>query len=897
MKQKVLFLFLLLFGCLLTIDASQDEIALVLKSKGLASVSYGKCTKNQIISKGYLIIPGAQIQTGSNGFVNIKFVSSNSKVIIRPRSEVNINCTYDSEQDFITETVEIKAGEVYFAINQPANHAFDVYTPTNLASLKSVKCLILLAKNNYQATFYNLEGNMEIADNNFTTWWQLSSKTAAFSAGDGFVNISPLSEKSLPRLFEICDSTQKLKTGPILVHTLTLKSPNEGITQPNGKLTVLDNVGIDIKAVPEGEFDFTRWNIVDGNVSLKDITSSHTQIFVHSDAIVEAQFSEKPSFLKIIESKYGKTDPSGTISIQKGLPINVRIVPKKGYTFNGWKVNGKVKIKRINPSMSEVILFSKQGEIRPKYRKKSYALSVKTDKNCTLNLKKTIKVAHGDSLELSATPKKPFRFIQWKIKNGYVKIREPRNKNTIIVCDSMDTEIQTVCAQNSIEVSIMEHEQAKISPQGIFYVPRNSFLTVNVKPDTGLEVTGWQVERGKAHVQGFENATIKCKTPFEIIPNISIKKYNLTLLTNNLGTVIPSKVQRVTHNVPYTIIAKPNKGKYFINWKLSGGWAEIADAQKDTTSVLLHNGNAILQACFAPTICTLTISSTQGGYTEPTGIVKNYVGGKILAKAVPNPRAAFLGWRTLDKIDSTKSSSAEEITTFSDSVVENENILFSDTVTVPEQTITSIKGNASIEAIFSTETVKMAVQTNGLGTTSPEDEVYVVQDKWTRITATPNTNQMFLQWSIISGEEVKIEDPFKPKTNINPGKKDVVIKALFQPDSLGLDDSSTHDRKYTLLISCDLNKGIIDKANKIILSAGSSVTITATPKNVYYFEKWNILNGSVYFSDENSSTTTVTLKRKDAIIAPLFRNKSPYLLEITFRDSQGRLKTIKTNYQ
>ena len=77
--------------------AAQDEIALIMKSSGLVSVSYRGENNHALVSKGYLIMPEAVLQTGNNGFAVVKFIRSRSIVILRPRSEVILNASVESK--------------------------------------------------------------------------------------------------------------------------------------------------------------------------------------------------------------------------------------------------------------------------------------------------------------------------------------------------------------------------------------------------------------------------------------------------------------------------------------------------------------------------------------------------------------------------------------------------------------------------------------------------------------------------------------------------------------------------------------------------------------------------------------------------------------------------------
>ncbi len=891
-----IFIFIIILVSQVSWATSSRECALVLRSKGLVSVSYNKTNKRELIRRGYLFTGGATLQTGSNGFVLLKCINSGSTILLRPRSELVLNAIKNNETKELTENVEIKAGEAYIKVKQTKDQTFELYTPSNLASLQECECLVVLSTTNHQTTLYTLSGTGKIADNNFTTWWDLTPQTAAFSVSNGFVNVSSLSSRTLPRLFAIRDSSLNFRTGPILTHTLTIKSGSDGVVEPRGKLVVLHNVGIDIKAIADVDYQFTRWNIIDGNTYVPDVSAPETQIFVSSDALIEAQFSDKPSQLNITPSPYGTTNPKEVVSLQKGLPLTITINPKKGYSFRGWKKSGNLKIKKINPVKTAVTLFGQSATITPRFRKKSYTLSIKKSSNGTTKPTKALTVEHGDSLSLSATPKEGYRFIEWKIREGHATLREPRNPNAIVVCDSMDVSVEALFDKNTVEISILPHEHATISPQGNFYVSRDAFLSVSVIPDTGYMVSGWHVERGKAHIQGYEYVIIKCKNPFEIVPDITVKKNYLTLTTNEFGTVTPAKPQLIEYNTPTRIIATPSEGKYFINWNLSSGWAAIANPQRDTTEIVMTHSDAVIEAMFAPTICTLTVLTTLGGYTEPAGTIKSFEGGSIIVNAVPNQKAAFLGWKVFSEKDSTQSGESSAPLIVTDTFIGTKQIQFSDTLDIPEQTITSLKGNATIQAIFSTETVKLSVLTNGLGQTDPTDESYVVKNKLTTVKATANENQAFLQWVVVSGEHVEFEDPFNAITTVNPGVESCVIKALFQPDSLAYQESTIQSGEYSLKIICDNTQGLIDTEDKIIMKPGEPIVITAKPKSGFYLQEWREIDGDVDFSDNKKETTKVTLK-SDAIIMPDFEPKAIQTLEIIFQDSEKKKKTIQTRFR
>jgi len=860
---------------LYTLAGAQNEIALVIKSRGLVTVGYPGLQTYAAVSRGYLIMPGALLQTGSNGYAALKFIGSGSIVVLRPRTEVVLNA-YSVEKT-VTESATMSAGELYLDVIRPRNHIFDLHTPAALISCGETRAFVVLSKSNGGSVFYNLAGTAKIADNNFVTWKEVRSGSAAFVAQNGFVQSFGLSDRAVGQLITIGDNTQQLKPSPPLVHEVTVKAGQNGVVEPEGRFVVLGGVDLDIKATPDPGYTFTGWKVVDGNAYIKDIIAPQTQAFVSSGALLEAHFEEKPSVLEIVKSEYGLTDPAGTVQVQRGAPVNIVAAPKRGYRFAGWKTADNIKIEEVDPFVTSVTLQAGSGRIQPRYVRKKYNLSVDKPEHGVVTPSKKLSVKHGDTTIFTANPAQGYRFIRWELVSGYAAIQNLYTAQTPVVCDSIDAGIGALFSNNAVEVSIIPHERAAVSPAGNFFVVRNSLLSVDAVPLEGYMVSGWTVERGKARVQGTDHALIKCKMPFEIIPVVTQRRYQVSLLGDKNGTVIPQEPKETVHQIPFFIRAVPNQGKHFIRWKLSGGWAEIADIYSDSTQVTLSRGDAVVQAEFAETICTLHVDATHGGYTEPAGKIHNYEGGDVIVQAVPNPKAAFLGWEIVDGKD---------------------NVIFSDTLSASEQTVTGKTGNATIKALFSTETVAMTVLTNGLGATTPEGKCYAVKDKWTPIKAVPNEGQKFIQWTTISGTDIQFKDQFGAQTEIFPGTGDLVIKALFQSvSSLMGADSLSSPGKSILKIEYDKTKGSIDKADNLTVDPNVAIIITATPAPGYCLEQWKTIKGTVIFSDRFSATTSVTVSKGGAVISPQFAPKPLHTLEVEFKDYENRTKTITGKYR
>jgi len=76
----------------------------------------------------------------------------------------------------------------------------------------------------------------------------------------------------------------------------------------------------------------------------------------------------------------------------------------------------------------------------------------------------------------------------------------------------------------------------------------------------------------------------------------AFERYFLTVTRSGNGTVTPS--DSVTHGIPYPITAQPFYGYDFNRWHVTSGRATIADTLSASTSVILENGDATVEAVF-----------------------------------------------------------------------------------------------------------------------------------------------------------------------------------------------------------------------------------------------------------------------------------------------------------
>ena len=87
-------------------------------------------------------------------------------------------------------------------------------------------------------------------------------------------------------------------------------------------------------------------------------------------------------------------------------------------------------------------------------------------------------------------------------------------------------------------------------------------------------------------------------------------EYTLTVTSTAGGTTTPSGSVLVGHGEPTSITANPLVGYHFVNWTVTSGTANIANANSTPTTVTLSSGDATVRANFAVTVGEKTFEET-----------------------------------------------------------------------------------------------------------------------------------------------------------------------------------------------------------------------------------------------------------------------------------------------
>ena len=221
---------------------------------------------------------------------------------------------------------------------------------------------------------------------------------------------------------------------------------------------------------------------------------------------------------------------------------------------------------------------------------------------------------------------------------------------------------------------------------------------------------------------------------------------------NGTGTATPSTAAAGT---TITLTATPNKGYHFKEWQVISGGVTIKD-----NKFLMPSANVEVRAIFekdappVPTEFTITVK-TDGNGTASASHAKAVVGTEIRLTATPKEGYHFKEWQVI-----------------------------SGNVTIKDNKFTMPDGNVEVKAIFEKDAppapteFTITVKTDGNGTASASHAKAVVGTEII-LTATPKTGYHFKEWQVISGGVTIKDDKFTmPSANVE-------VKAIFEKDTGG----------------------------------------------------------------------------------------------------------------
>ena len=269
-----------------------------------------------------------------------------------------------------------------------------------------------------------------------------------------------------------------------------------------------------------------------------------------------------------------------------------------------------------------------------------------------------------------------------------------------------------------------------------------------------------------------------------------------------------------TENNSVTVTASAKDGYHFVKWMENG--SEVStNASYIFTIIDNHTLIAIFEQDSTPPqpIQYRVMIQAEAGGTASASPTSAEQGTEITLTATPDSGYHFKEWQVI-----------------------------SGDITISGNRFTMPDANVSVKAVFEKDSTppqptpyNITIQTETGGTASASSTSATAGTEII-LTATPDSGYHFKEWQVISGGVTISGDCFiMPATN-------VTIKAVFKKDS-----SPPQPIQYRVTIQA--GTGGTASGSSVSATAGTEITLTATPDSGYHFKEWQVISGGVTISN------------------------------------------------
>ncbi len=362
-------------------------------------------------------------------------------------------------------------------------------------------------------------------------------------------------------------------------------------------------------------------------------------------------------------------------------------------------------------------------------------------------------------------------------------------------------------------------------------------VTLTATPDQGYSFEGWTVNGGGASLDDASNAVTTFTMPeadVTVTPSFISVSYSVSVSAGEGGTA-SSSTERAASGTVVTVTAEASEGYTFAGWAVISGGVTLSSETDATATFTVGTSDVEIEASFTANEYAISVTSTNdAGGTATASAARAAVGTEITVTATPATGYSFGGW-SVRSGGVTLSSETDATATF-----------------------TVGTSDVEIEASFTANEYAISVtSTNDAGCTASASAAMAAVGTEITVTATPATGYSFGGWSVRSGG-VTLSSETDATATFTVGTSDVEIEASFTANEYEINVSSTNDAGGTV------------SASAARATAGTEITITATPAAGYTFEGWSVRSGGVTLSSGSAEIATFTLQTEDVLIEAYF---------------------------
>ena len=436
----------------------------------------------------------------------------------------------------------------------------------------------------------------------------------------------------------------------VVKYTVTVNGAEGGTTNLYGTHTYETNSTITLLATPDAGYEFTGWNLGNGN------SSSDNPLFytVTENVTITPVFTEKaaePTYTLTVN-----TTGQGRVTIspeqetyQNGAMVVLTAIPAEGWQFKQWE-DGSISATRYLTMTENKEVTATFEEIPEEPEPTTYyTLTMNTVGQGSVTASpQANQYKAGSTVILTAKPAEGWQFKQWEdnTTNAIRSITMDANKVVMAIFEEAPE-----YAVQSLNVSVTKQTAKATWTSGA------PFFEVKVTNKKGVEQASDTISAKTYTFKGSQGQTYTIAVrPMEAdkqtyLANATTKSFTLERLYNvyisalSGGTVNDEEVNGdYEYGTEITIVATPKAGYRFKKW---------SDDNTQATRKITIEEDVYLEASFSriPTYM-VTVFEATGGTTTLVGDTTLMEGENLTIKATPEEGYIFSQWLVNGEVNS-----------------------------------------------------------------------------------------------------------------------------------------------------------------------------------------------------------------------------------------------------
>ncbi|ARB93264.1 fibronectin type III domain-containing protein [Legionella longbeachae] len=622
---------------------------------------------------------------------------------------------------------------------------------------------------------------------------------------------------------QVCELTNVTTAHTIVVNfvqqtfSVTPSAGTNGAIDPDSVQTIAYGGSVTFTASPNVGYEVSEWQVNGARYDGCGSSTACELTNITSNQTITVNFASQTFTVTSNAGANGSITPNGTTTVVYGENASFTATPSTGYEVSEWLVNGATYSACGTSTTCELTNITSNQTITVNFASQTFTVSSNAGANGSITPDGITQVVYGESASFTATPNTGYEVSEWQVNGARYD-----GCGTSTTCELTNiTSNQTITVNFALQtftVTSNAGANGSISPDGTTPVVYGENASFTATPNTGYEVSEWQVNGARYDVCGtYTTCELTNITSNQTITvNFALQTFTVTPQAGENGSIMPSSPVQVSYDGNYTFTASPNQGYEVSEWQVNGA---RYDACGTSTTCQLTNitSDQTITVNFVSQTFTVTSNAGANGTITPDGTTQVLYGEDATFTAAATTTGYVVSEWLVNGV--------------------RYDACGTDTVCV----LTNVTSNQTITVNFVLEQFTIIPISGGNGAIYPNTPEQVAYGANSSVySANPDTGYTVSGWVLDSSTAVCGTNSTCQLTNVTANHT-LTVNFI---------------QTFTVTSSAGAN-GSIDPAGETQVSSGGNITFTATPSSGYVVNKWQV-NGSDYAACGKDTTCQLT---------------------------------------